>query len=314
LPRFAIVIPCFNNERTIREAIETALAQRHGDFAVVVGDNGSKDQSPTIIDAFDDPRLIKRLHRETLPKTDNWNRAYGDAPDCDYLVTLHGDDRLAPDALAAIAAQADRGAPPLIHGRFEVIDAHGNRQRTVGIPFDYTASRDEFRRMQIAANVVGVAGVSMRTDLFHRLGGWPPEWTYMQDVEMWWRLAEFGPVRHTSAILGDYRVFDIPINPAFVDEIGRWTQAHIADFAATDPARQAGWDGLATYRALLESKPDFAASTAGLDLDALLGPRPVGSRNPGRRQRLFRLAIVARTLLSTDRRNGHGRFASLTPA
>ncbi|MFZ8477508.1 glycosyltransferase, partial [Staphylococcus aureus] len=90
---------------------------------VVVGDNGSKDRSPAIIDAFDDPRLIKRLHHETLPKTDNWNRAYRDAPDCEYLVTLHGDDRLAPDALAAIAVQADCGAPPLIHGRFDVVDA-----------------------------------------------------------------------------------------------------------------------------------------------------------------------------------------------
>lgn len=310
MPRFSIVIPCNNNEATIGEAVASALAQRHDDFAVVVGDNGSKDRSQAIIDAFDDPRLIKRLHRETLPKTDNWNRAYRDAPDCQYLVTLHGDDRLAPDALTAIAAQADRGAPPLIHGRFDVIDAQGKRLRTVGIPFDYVASADEFRHIQMHANVVGVAGVSMRTDLFHRLGGWPPEWTYMQDVEMWWRLAEFGPVRHSRAVLGDYRVFDIPINPAFVDEIGRWTQVHIADYAVDDPAHKAGWDSLATYRKLIESRPDAATRTAGLDLDALLGPTSE-RRDPGNRQRLYRLGLVARTLLSSDRRAGRGRFTSV---
>lgn len=311
MPRFSIVIPCNNNEATIGEAVSTALAQRHDDFTVVVGDNGSKDRSPAIIDAFDDPRLIKRLHRETLPKTDNWNRAYRDAPDCEYLVTLHGDDRLAPDALAAIAVQVDCGAPPLIHGRFDVVDAQGARLRTVGIPFDYVASAAEFRRIQMHANVVGVAGVSMRTDLFHRLGGWPPEWTYMQDVEMWWRLADFGPVRHTRAILGDYRVFDIPINPAFVDEIGRWTQDHINDFPAGDPVHEAGWDSLATYRALLESKPDFADRTAGLDLNALLGPHAADRSDPGNRQRLYRMGLVARTLLSAARRRGRGRFASV---
>lgn len=310
MPRFSIVIPCNNNEATIGEAVSTALAQQHNDFVVVVGDNGSKDHSPAIIDTFDDPRLIKRLHGETLAKTDNWNRAYRDAPDCEYLVTLHGDDRLAPGALTAIAAQADRGAPPLIHGRFEVIDARGQRLRTVGIPFDYVASAEEFRRIQMHANVVGVAGVSMRTDLFHRLGGWPPEWTYMQDVEMWWRLVEFGPVRHTRSVLGDYRVFDIPINPAFIDEIGRWTQVHIADYPADDPAYKAGWDSLATYRALLKSKSDFAERTAGLDLDALLGSESTDRRDPGGRQRLYRMGLVAQTLLSSARRNGRGRFTS----
>ena len=128
---------------------------------------------------------------------------------------------------------------------------------------------------------------------------------------MWWRLADFGPVRHTRAILGDYRIFDIPINPAFVDEIGRWTQVHINDFSAGDPVHEAGWDSLATYRALLESKPDFADRTAGLDLDALLGTQAAGRRNPGNRQRLYRMALVARTLLSAARRQGRGRFASV---
>ena len=311
MPRFSIVIPCNNNEPTIGEAISTALAQQYDDFVVVVGDNGSTDRSPAIIDTFDDRRLIKRLHSETLLKTDNWNRAYGDAPDCEYLVTLHGDDRLAPSALRAIAAQADCGAPPLIHGRFEVIDAQGQRLRTVGVPFDYVASAEEFRRTQMYANVVGVAGVSMRTDLFHRLGGWPPEWTYMQDVEMWWRLVDFGPVRHSRSVLGEYRVFDIPINPAFVDEIGRWTQNHIADYPSDDSAHAAGWDSLASYRALLESKPDFNERTAGLNLDALLGS---GSTDRGAltsRQRLYRMSLVARTLLSPARRNGRGRFSSV---
>lgn len=310
MPRFSIVIPCNNNEATIGEAVSTALAQRYDDFMVVVGDNGSKDRSATIIDGFDNPRLVKRLHSEILPKTGNWNRAYFDAPDCEYLVTLHGDDRLAPDALSQIAAEADRGKPPMIHGRFDVIDTMGKRLRTVGIPFDYVASGEEFRRVQMHANVVGVAGVSMRTDLFHRLGGWPPEWTYMQDVEMWWRLANFGPVRHTRAILGDYRVFDIPINPAFVDEIGRWTQSHIIDYPPHDPAHKAGWNCLATYRTLIESRRDFAQNTAGIDLDALLGSRTAQGRDPGNRQRLYRLSLVARTMLSSDRRNGRGRFAS----
>ena len=309
MPRFCIIIPCFNNERTIAEALDTALAQHHDDYLVVVGDNGSRDRSPEIIAGYDHPRLLTRPYGETLPKTDNWNRAYREAPDCQYLVTLHGDDRLAPTALRDIADQADRGAPPLIHGRFNLIDAEGRYLRTTGLPIDYVANATEFRRIQMYANVVGVAGMTIRTDLFHRLGGWPSEWTYMQDVELWWQLVEHGPARHSRAILGDYRVFDIPINPAVVSEIGRWVRHHMASYPPESAEYRAGRDNLAEYRRLLETKPDFAQSTRDLPLDALLGNASSGFRDASVRQRLYRLAVAARTAFSANRRQGRGAFA-----
>ncbi|MCV0383302.1 MAG: glycosyltransferase [Erythrobacter sp.] len=310
MPRFSIVIPCYNNAATIGEAISSALAQRHDDFEVVVGDNGSSDASPQIIQAFDHPRLAADCHSQTLPKTDNWNRAYSQASDCEYLVTLHGDDRLHPDALAAIATEADHSSPALIHGRFHTIDASGNRTGTVGIPFDYTASGYEFRFMQLHANVVGVAGVAMRTDLFHQLGQWPREWTYMQDVEMWWRLSEHGHVRHTSKILGEYRQFDIPTNPDFARELADWTRMHMRDAAEGSREYNAARDSLLVYRKLLESKCDFAERAKSLPLNRLYGSSepPRGLGHPAWRQRLFRISLVLKTLLRPDRQNSPKEF------
>ena len=314
MPRFCIVIPCFNNERTIAEAIDTALAQEHDDFMVVVGDNGSQDRSQAIIDGYDDPRLIKLLNLPTLGKTDNWNRAYNAAPDCQYLVTLHGDDRLASSALRSIAEQADCGLPPLIHGRVNLIDDDGRFLRTVGLPLDYVATASEFRRIQMVSNVVGIAGMAMRTDLFARLGGWSSEWTSSQDVEIWWQLVQFGPARHTKAVLGDYRVFANQIGKAVVIENSRWARLHMAEYPEDSVEYRAGRDALAEFRRALESRDDFAEGTADIDLDALLGPSepaPKGFRHPHFRQRLYRMTLAARTALSADRKRGRGAFASV---
>lgn len=222
MPRYCIVIPCNNNEDVIGEAVRSALECRHRDFAVAVTDNGSHDRSAAVIDAFDDPRLRKNLHIDAVPKTDNWNRTYRDVPDSDYLVTLHGDDRLHPDALA-ILDQATARRPALVHGAISLIEWNGTSIARRGFGLSYAASPSAFRWLQLVSNLVGVAGATIRADLFDRIGGWDPAWTYMQDTEMWWRLAEFGPVHHSGRPLGDYRLPGPRLNnPAFDAEYCAW--------------------------------------------------------------------------------------------
>jgi len=44
-----IVIPVFNGENTLREAIDSALAQTYENFEVLVIDDGSTDSSAEIV-------------------------------------------------------------------------------------------------------------------------------------------------------------------------------------------------------------------------------------------------------------------------
>ena len=57
-----IVIPVFNGESTLREAIDSALAQTYPHFEVLVVDDGSTDSSADIVRSYDDERL--RLVRQ----------------------------------------------------------------------------------------------------------------------------------------------------------------------------------------------------------------------------------------------------------
>jgi glycosyltransferase involved in cell wall biosynthesis len=48
----SVIMPIYNGEVFLREAIERVLAQTHRDFELVAVDDGSTDASPAIIAEF----------------------------------------------------------------------------------------------------------------------------------------------------------------------------------------------------------------------------------------------------------------------
>jgi len=99
MPKFSVIIPCFNSERHVGEAIRSALGQTEADLEVIVVDDGSTDGSPAqIASAAADPRV--HVIRET-------NRGVGAARNAglaaargEYVNFLDADDVLAPEKLA----------------------------------------------------------------------------------------------------------------------------------------------------------------------------------------------------------------------
>jgi hypothetical protein len=305
MPRFGIVVPCFNNIDTVGEAIDSALRQRHADFAVYVSDNGSSDGSAERLAAYVDPRLKIALHANAIGKSANWNRAYALAAECDYLVTLHADDRLAPGALDALVKAAAR-RPALIHGRFRAIAQDGTPQPGRRFPFSYDCSDAEFRELLLLGNIVAVPGATIRADVFFAAGSWSPQWTYLQDVELWWRCGAFGPISYVGGCLGDYRAGRAPPGlPGQAAEHLVWQMEKLAA-APTARLRLAAIDGLShqlgsVERALAafpdQTPPPILNQTVERARQALeAGPR--ARAHAHRRQLGRRLIYAARTALA----------------
>lgn len=52
MPKFSIIVPLYNKERYVKKAIESVLAQTYCDFECIVVDDGSTDNSLTIVKEF----------------------------------------------------------------------------------------------------------------------------------------------------------------------------------------------------------------------------------------------------------------------
>lgn len=121
LPRVSVLIPARNEEGNIREAVLSALSNQDADIEVIVADDGSEDGTAAIVRelATRDPRV--RLI-ETPPLPHGWNGkqhacyVLAQAATMPLLCFMDADVRLAPDALARMAAFLEESGSSLISG------------------------------------------------------------------------------------------------------------------------------------------------------------------------------------------------------
>ena len=56
-PLISVVIPAYNHERFVGEAVESVLNQSCRDFELIVVDDGSTDRTAEVVQGYTDPRL-----------------------------------------------------------------------------------------------------------------------------------------------------------------------------------------------------------------------------------------------------------------
>ncbi len=100
---FSVAINNFNYERFVVEAIESALAQTHPPFEIIVVDDGSTDGSVDLIKRLYDQR-VRLIQSENFGQMSAFRLAVRHARG-DVVAFLDADDRWMPHHLATVAAR-----------------------------------------------------------------------------------------------------------------------------------------------------------------------------------------------------------------
>jgi hypothetical protein len=121
----SVVIPVRNRERTIIDAVRSALAQRIDfEFNVLVVDNHSTDRTAELLRGIDDPRLIHIVPtRHDLGIGGCWNEAIYSQACGQCVVQLDSDDLYVDeDVLRRIVSELDRGPYAMVVGAYTMVD------------------------------------------------------------------------------------------------------------------------------------------------------------------------------------------------
>lgn len=104
-PRISVVIPVFNTERFLGDAIASVHAQGEKSLEVIVVDDGSTDGSAAVAERFGNPvRVIRQANAGPAAAR---NRGIA-AARADYLAFLDADDLYSADKIAVQADRLDR--------------------------------------------------------------------------------------------------------------------------------------------------------------------------------------------------------------
>jgi len=267
-PLVSVCIPCFNAERWLAEAIESALDQTWDAIEVIVVDDASKDTSKSIANSYGERVLaIKSDHRGgNFARNLVLSRARGT-----WVQFLDADDYLEPDKIRCQFLEANGGADAdLIYSPYWFERFGDKPQRWIG---ELNPGADLFTQW-LSWQLPQTGAVLWRKSALNALGGWKEDQPCCQEHELYLRALKagvrfvFAPTPHAVYRLWSEQTVcrkdpaqTIRVRTGLLDdardwlkERGRWTDQYrrVAGRACFEMARTLARDnpaGAAAYHA-----------------------------------------------------------------
>lgn len=167
----SVVIPVRNRERTILDAVRSALAQRANfNFNVIVVDNHSIDRTTEILRGINDSRLMHIVpERRDLGIGGCWNEAIYSAECGQYAVQLDSDDLYVDEGvLQRMVAELDAGPYAMVIGSYTLVDS-SLKEIPPGLIDHREWTRDNGRNNALRVNGLG-APRAFNTSILRSIG------------------------------------------------------------------------------------------------------------------------------------------------
>lgn len=178
-PLVSVVIPVFNGERFLREAVESVLAQHYSPVEIIVVDDGSTDSTATVARSF--PDAVRYLHQTNQGPAAARNEGIKQAQGS--LIAFADADDLWP------AEKLELQLPYLIKDPQIDIVLGRIQQVLLSETVDGLTQSQEFAE---AAFSVNLGSAVVRKSVFERVGLFDETMRYSEDVDWFMRAREGG--------------------------------------------------------------------------------------------------------------------------
>jgi glycosyltransferase involved in cell wall biosynthesis len=200
-PKVSVIIPVYNGANYLCEAIESVLAQSFLDCEVIVVDDGSVDDTWSIIQGFGE--RVKGFHKENGGVASALNSGIRQATGS-YVAWLSHDDLFLPlkieNQLRFIHTHPEYVA---CYTDYDLIDAQGILLKNVRAPW--------YPRLEAICTLIGkmyINGSTMMISraIFDQVGYFGEDLMFTQDVDMWIRILRNFEIGHLGETLTQHRL------------------------------------------------------------------------------------------------------------
>ena len=196
----SVLMVNYNRGTTIGESIKSVLAQTYTDLELIIVDDGSTDDSCSVIESIKDPRI--KLYR--LEQNEHISHAtnYGfQKVTGAYLARIDSDDNWYPQKLEKqITFLKNNPEYKICFAWIDLIDEYGNsineqQKELLGV-FETTfqGQSDCLHRFFFGGNCLSHPSVVMRTELMRETGDFNLAYMQSHDFDYWVRIAKKYPI------------------------------------------------------------------------------------------------------------------------
>jgi glycosyltransferase involved in cell wall biosynthesis len=191
MPKVSVIMSVFNNEKTLEAAIQSILAQTYTDFEFIIVDDACTDDSSRIVNLFaaTDKRItvIKNQKNEGLGFSLNkaLEKARGE-----FIARQDGHGRSMPHRLEHQVSFLQSHKEVSVLGTAALLEDRGEPAGEYIPPQEDIHIKNLLRHKNIMVH----GSIMARAEAFKKAGGYNPSYRYVQDYELWLRLAASGAV------------------------------------------------------------------------------------------------------------------------
>lgn len=199
-PRVSVLMPLYNAEHYVMEAVQSILQQRYTNLELIVVDDGSVDKGPSLVASITDPRLhLIRQPNNGIAAALNAGLAVARGS---LIARMDADDVALPQRVDEQVAFMDAHPAVGLLGTWATIeDANGHPLGVFDHPTDHASIA---YRLLFDAPFVHPS-MMIRRHLLDTYGGYDGDATIFEDHDLWRRLVPHTRAANLPSYLMRYR-------------------------------------------------------------------------------------------------------------
>lgn len=202
MPKVSVVMPAYNAEKYIREAIDSILNQTFTDFEFIIINDGSKDKTKDIILSYSDSRIVYLENEKNSGIVVTLNKGL-DTAKGEFIARMDADDIAIKNRLERQIAVMDHDSSIGVLGTGIRIFGENEETRETRS----TTNPDKLKAELIFSSCVCHPTVMMRKRILDDYNiSYQEGYHGAEDYKMWWQIASVSKIQTLPDILHCYRV------------------------------------------------------------------------------------------------------------
>ncbi len=214
MPKVSVIMPAYNAEQYISEAIDSILAQTFTDFEFIIINDSSLDSTEQIVMSYGDKRISYVKNEQNLGVAKTLNKGLAMAKG-QYVARMDADDVSLPSRLGKQVAYMDAHPECGICGTNTLLFGQGK----VNEPFCFAENDKDIRADILFNNCFAHPTVMLRTQVIRKYHlEYDSSFERIEDYELWGRLLMVSKGHNIQEPLLRYRFHASQVTQAYKPE------------------------------------------------------------------------------------------------